>query len=174
MIRQSAIAALAVLIFDAVVLVPTSAAQSAPSTSHNSVPAGWRTYIFGKVKISIPKDWAEKRGLGCPVPDAAGTLNIGNSISTSCPPPGDTTSVQLWRLPSKTIQPFIQSCLPMTLNGLRVYVGPCGSSNSAGLVYYFIPSLGIEALGRGTGNVNVTGPGTGTVVGRILHTLRKA
>ncbi len=42
------------------------------------------------------------------------------------------------------------------MNGLAVYVGPCTSSNAAGIVVYSIPALGVQAVGIGTLNENVT------------------
>ena len=85
----------------------------------------------------------------------------------------DSNTVTLTPIPeTATIGPLV--CPPMRrMNGLRVSVGPCGSSDAAGLVIYLIPSLGVEAVGTGTSTENVTGAGEGTIVGRVLHTLRQ-
>jgi hypothetical protein len=58
------------------------------------------------------------------------------------------------------------------VNGLHVQVGPCSSSDLNGQTTWTVPALGVEivATDRGT----VTGAGPTTVVGRILHTLRRA
>ena len=173
MIRRGAAFSLATLSFSVVVLGSVSLA-GASHVSIASVPAGWRTDTYGNVKISIPKGWAEQLGQGCPVPGAVGTLNLGDlKRSNSCPNPTNVNMVTLMKLPSNVFNGFGRTCPPRSLNGLRIYVGPCTSSNPAGLVYYVVPSLGIEAVGQGTSDENVTGPGSGTVVGRILHTLRK-
>lgn len=163
---------LATVSFLAVVFGSGNLASAAHRASSRSVPAGWRTYTYGKVKISIPKDWAEQAGQGCPVPAAVGTLNLSDlRLSNSCPAPTNVNMVTLMKSPSKVPSQFEKSCPPISVNGLSVYVGPCTSSNAAGLVYYDIPSLGIEAVGQGTSDENVTG--SATIVGRILHTLRK-
>jgi hypothetical protein len=149
-------------------------ASATMRTSHPaSVPRGWKTYTYGKAIISVPSDWAVERNHACPVRSAPGTLNLGTPKRPSeCPAPEylDANTVRLSPLlPSD----LLESCPTISVNGLRVHVGPCGSSDPGGLVYYVIPSLGVQAVGTGTNNENVTGPGTGTVVGRVLHTLRR-
>jgi hypothetical protein len=51
-------------------------------------------------------------------------------------------------------------------------VRPCATSDAAGIAFYDIPSLGIRTQGIGGRDENMTGPGSGTVVGQVLHTLR--
>jgi hypothetical protein len=88
----------------------------------------------------------------------------------SCPSDGGQgDSVTITSLPADAID---EPQCSFTMNGLRVRFGPCTSSNAAGAIVYDIPALGIRAEGMGARNQNVTGPGTGTVVGRVLHTIR--
>jgi hypothetical protein len=66
----------------------------------------------------------------------------------------------------------VAECPAIKINGLDAHVLPCASSNARGIIQYVVPALGIEAVGTGTSGENVSGAGTNTVVGRILHTLR--
>jgi hypothetical protein len=65
------------------------------------------------------------------------------------------------------------ACPPVKVNRLTVYIGPCSTSNAAGITEWSVPALEVQALGTGTASENVTGSGDGTVVGRVLHTLRR-
>jgi hypothetical protein len=89
----------------------------------------------------------------------------------SCPADaGQANSVTVTPLPAGA--PYQLQCA-IKMNGLRVYVGPCSTSDAAGIVFYDIPSLGVRAEGMSGSGDKVTGLGTGTVVGRVLHTLRR-
>jgi hypothetical protein len=113
-----------------------------------------------------------RRNNNCADPFAPGTLELGvpKVLSNCTELPPNLRTVTLTPLPADGAQ---QSQCAFKMNGVRVYFGPCTSSNPAGVVVYEIPSLGIRAKGMGTGSENVTGPGTGTVVGRVLQTLRR-
>lgn len=165
----------------AVSLIVPSTFASCSSTSGpappRSIPSGWKSYTFGEAEISVPADWTIHRTYKCIDRSAPGTLQLGrrptdlsdcetvfrnaNTVTLSSPPPA-----------SYLKRPFF--CPAMKLNGLEVDVGPCGTSDPAAIVEYVAPSLGVEAVGTGTVKEDVTGSGAGTIVGRVLHTLRKA
>jgi len=146
------------------------------TTSHPVlVPLGWKTYTYGNARISVPNDWAVVRNNNCPVRSAPGTLELGSAMGLLPPCPGgvrDANVVTLGSLPRGGLHTSSQ-CARIRVNGLAMLVGPCGSSNAGGIVIYWVPALGVQAVGMGTNSENVTGPGTGTVVGRVLHTLRR-
>lgn len=152
----------------------TTSSEGPPPRSTVAIPDGWKTYTYGKAQISVPSDWAVMSHYLC-----AGLSPSGGALFLGPPkggpdctaPPGEGDSVAVTTIPTGTAD---QSQCTIKINGLRVYFGPCGSSNAAGIVFYDIPSLGIRAEGMAgrAENENVTGPGTGTVVGRVLHTLR--
>ena len=150
----------------------TAASATMRETRPDSIPHGWRTYRYGRVRISVPSDWT---AVHCPVLflSAPGTLDLGKpTVPTQCPAGfEDGNTVTLSSLPPGDY--YAALCPTIRVNGLLVHVGPCGSSNPGGMVFYVIPSLGVQAVGTGTNTENVTGPGTETVVGRVLHTLRR-
>ena len=152
----------------------TMSSVGAPPSSTVVVPHGWRTYTYGKAAISVPGDWAVVTDHTCPGTTASGILTLGLSKSSGwCPYALTYSSVTITPLPALLAgATYNTSPCTISLNALRVYVGPCGSSNPPGIVSYAISSLGVEATGTGTITENVTGSGTGTVVGRVLHTLR--
>jgi hypothetical protein len=151
----------------------TTSSGGPPSRSTVAIPDGWKTYTYGKAQISVPGDWAIMSNYLCAGLSSSGTLYLGPPKGppyASCPSDsGQGDSVLVTPMPAGTND---QSQCTIKINGLRVYFGPCGSSNAAGIVFYDIPSLGIRAVGMGGTSENVTGPGTGTVVGQVLHTLR--
>jgi hypothetical protein len=150
---------------------PSSAKASLRSTL--AVPHGWKTYGYGKAQISVPADWVVLTNYLCASSTPVGTLYLGPPKGppyASCPSDvGQGDSVTITPLPPGTAD---QPQCSLKMNGLRVHYGPCTSSNAAGVVFYDIPTLGIRAEGMGSNNQDVTGPGAGTVVGRILHTIR--
>jgi hypothetical protein len=152
----------------------TSGSAGAPPSSTIAVPHGWKTYTYGKAQISVPSNWAVMTNYPCPGSRSTGTLYLGPPKGppyASCPADvGQANSVTLTPLPAGALD---QSQCAIKMNGLRVYVGPCSTSDAAGIVFYDIPSLGLRADGMGGSGENVTGPGTGTVVGQVLHTLRR-
>jgi len=152
----------------------TTSSGGTPPSSTVAVPSGWKTYAYGKAKISVPSNWAAVSDYTCPDTVSPGVLYLGPSKNPgdSCPayPRIDTVTVTpLQPLPAGASYPSLCS---LKMNGLVVFVEPCTSSNPGGIVIYSIPSLGVRAEGTGTSSENVTGSGTGTVVGRVLHTLR--
>ncbi len=149
-------------------------ASAAQRTSHPvSVPRGWKTYTYGKARISVPGTWAVEHEDDCPVRSAPGTLSLGIPAAPSVCAAllGAADTVRL--VPLSAPNPFVSLCPTIRVHGLSVKVGPCGSSNAAGVVIYWVPALGVQAEGTGSADENVTGPATGTVVGRVLHTLRR-
>jgi hypothetical protein len=147
----------------------TSPVGTPPSST--VVPPGWKTYTYGNARISVPSNWVVVTDYTCPDTVAPGVLYLGPSRNPGevCPFTPSIDTVTVTPLPAGT--PDQPQC-PIQMNGLRVYLGPCSSSNPIAVVFYNIPSLGIRAEGMGTNSQNVTGSGTGTVVGQVLHTLR--
>jgi hypothetical protein len=164
----------------AVVSVPLSDSVTFASDTKSlsvSIQRGWKTYTFGKAAISVPRTWAVRhRGYSCVkrIAPVAGTLFLlSQSSSDLCVRSNvNSNSVTISPLPAGNTyrQPL---CPPVKVNRLTTYIGPCSSSNAAGITVWSVPALGVQALGTGTASENVTGRGNGTIVGRILHTLRR-
>ena len=154
-------------------------ASPSTTTAHQvtaSTPRRWKTYIYEQAAISVPANWKVVTDYVCPAPSGPGTLFLGPSRE-----PGvlcqnyalAVDSVTLTPVPEGISDPELTTCSPSSVHGLTVYVGPCGSSNPAGLTWWMIPELGIEAQASESGGSWV-GQGSSTVVGRVLHTLRRA
>jgi hypothetical protein len=147
--------------------VTTTTTTTAPAAS---VPIGWKTYTYGKAKISVPASWTVVSSKGCTEGSAPGVLALGaprsladcpvgaNSIVVSYLPPGDAQAMSL--------------CPAIKVNGLSVHVLPCTHSTKRGIVQYLVPALGIEAVGTGTSGEDVARTGSDNIVGQALHTLR--
>lgn len=151
-------------------------ATAAAKTGHAaSIPHGWRSYSYQGARISVPNDWAVVRGGNCQNRSTPGTLYLGMPTQPwLCSSVlANANTVTLSSLPGR-VDPFLDSCPRIQVHDLNVMVGPCTSSNAAGIVLYLIPALRLEAEGTGTSGENVTGPGADTIVGRVLHTLRSA
>lgn len=116
-----------------------SSTTTAPSSSV-AVPHGWKTYAYGKAKVSVPSDWVVVTHYICPGLVAPGALYLGppQVLGASCVPGPRIDSVSILPLPGDANVPTTPACT-MTMNGLRVYVGPCTSSNPAGVIIYEIP-----------------------------------
>jgi hypothetical protein len=174
--RLSGMALISLVVVAATGASCTSAAAGSGNTSLKeavAIPHGWKTYAYEQARISIPRDWTVATHYLCAGSRSVGTLYLGPPKGppyASCPSDvGQGESVTITPLPAARAD---QSQCSFKMNRLRVYFGPCTSSNAAGVIVYDIPALGIRAEGMGSGNQNVTGPGTGTVVGQILHTIR--
>lgn len=151
----------------------TSTTATSTTSTSVSVPRGWKTYAFKKVRISVPSNWTVERGDRCPNHSVPGMLRLAPPVqgSQQCPATFvNENTVSLRSLPARVNSTSL--CPPIRINGLQVYVGPCATSDPAGIVLYSVPLLGVQAEGTGTTQENVTGQGAGTVVGRVLHTLR--
>jgi hypothetical protein len=135
-----------------------------------SVPTGWKTFTYGKAKISVPPSWTVVTHDGCANSSAPGVLALGAPSSLANCPMG-ANSIVVSSL-SQGDQQAISLCPTIRVNGLTVHVLPCSTSNAPGIVQYLIPALGIEAVGTGTNGEPVSGTGTDSVVGQVLHTLR--
>jgi hypothetical protein len=146
----------------------TVATTTTPPTA--SIPSGWKTYAYGTAKISVPPSWILVSSRGCAESSAPGVLALGAPRSlANCPVGGN--SIVVSSLPSGDAK-AMSLCPAITVNGLRVHVLPCTSSNARGIVQYLVPALGIEAVGAGAAGEDVTGPGTDGIVGQALRTLR--
>jgi hypothetical protein len=157
-----------------VICLPPSIVAAARSGHSAVVPTGWKSYTYGIARISVPRNWMVIRTGNCLPRSAPGMLVLGGSTRPSaCGAEGSNANiVSLMALPSPDW--LLTTCPKIKINHLRVTVGPCTSSNVGGVVLYLIPALGIQAEGIGTAAENVRGPGTGTIVGRVLHTIRRS
>jgi hypothetical protein len=154
----------------------TPSASTGRTTQSTTVwiPAGWKSYTYGRARISVPRTWVVMNDYACPEGSPQGVLFLGppNGAAASCPPNnGFWNSVTIESMPPVS-DLTATVCPPFRMNHLVVYVGPCGTSNPAGITLWTIPTLGIQAEGIGTPNENVTEINRGAVVDRILHTLR--
>jgi hypothetical protein len=145
-------------------------APTATPAVHVTVPAGWKTYSYAGSTISVPADWAVATSEGCTVGSGQGLLVLGApKVLRNCPVGVD--SVVIASL-SPGDRAATAACPSTTINGLTTYVLPCRADDGTNIVQYLVPSLAIEAVGSGTAGENVSGSGTNTVVGQVLHTLR--
>ena len=166
--------------FTALALVPLLLAAcggttTATSTTTVSIPSGWKTHTYGKAAIAVPSDWAVVTSYVCPEPKGPGTLFLGPSKN-----PGEVCPAYSFSVNSVTITPLragestgSSACPTVKVNGLVVYVSPCGNTNPAGITEWTVPSLGVQAAATQAGG-NFVGSGSSTVVGRVLHTLHTA
>jgi len=175
MFTRSRASALALLLIAAIVSTgcSTNSSEGSPSTSSDGVPHGWKTYTYGKAQISVPSSWSVTKNYVCTGLNTTGTLYLGPPTGTAfCP-------LDIKQGGSVTV-----TSLPGGINGdspacklrsheLLVYVGPCSTSDAAGIVYFDVPSLGVRALGHGTYNQNVTDPEAKTVVDQVLRSIRR-
>lgn len=151
---------------------PTTTTRSAAT----STDRGWKTYVYEQAAISVPANWRVVTDYVCPEPRGPGTLFLGPSKQPGelCPAYSlNVDSVTLTTFPEGISDPGLTSCTPSKVNGLEVYVGPCSSSNSSGVTSWVIPALGVDAQAFQRGGSSV-GKDAITVVGRVLHTLRRA
>jgi hypothetical protein len=151
---------------------PRSSLKVQPGHASQSaiIPKGWKTYVDGKAKISVPRNWSIDT---CPTPSAAGTLDLGPSkMACSAIDNSNTNSV--------TLRPSIVSSRQIALSGdfcildvnrLTVFLSPCISHKPDGSLW-IVPSLGISASAfqKGSGSV---GPLTVSLVNRVLGTIRR-
>jgi hypothetical protein len=147
-----------------------SAAASSPTTV--SIPSGWRTYVYGKAAIAVPKDWTVVTSYVCPVPKGPGTLFVGPSKN-----PGESCPARSLSVDSVTITPARSrpgdACTRLgKANGLVVYVIPCAVT-AVGITFWTVDSLGVQVTATQAGGA-IVGTQSSTVVGRVLHTLHMA
>jgi hypothetical protein len=165
--------AVATLVIASGVFGACSSIPPAPSTTRPpvSVPQGWKNYSYGRATISAPDNWVVQKNTDCPIRTAPGTLNLGTGGGNAPCTTGfvDANAVSLSSLPSGN--GYVSSCPPIKMNGLLVTLDHAAAV-TPGIVLYSIPSLRLQAEGTGITSEDVTGPGTGTIVGRVLHTLR--
>jgi hypothetical protein len=135
-----------------------------------SIPSGWKTYVFDKAEVSVPRNWTLVSTTGCITRAAPGVLALGAPRSLANCPSG-VNSIVVSSLPSGDAQ-ALSLCPPITVNGYSVHVLPCKNDSHKGIVQYLVPALGIEAVGTGASGEDVAGTGTNSIVGRVLHTLR--
>lgn len=160
-----------------------TAASTSPIINHpavaRSTPQGWKTYAYEQTATSIPANWRVVTDYdGCPGAQAQGTLFLGppKDSAVGCAGLAQITvgdTVTLTSFPEAISDPKLSSCALTRVNGLKVYVGPCSSSDAAGLTWWVVPALGVQAQATQRGGSPVRNEST-TVVGRVLHTLRQA
>lgn len=153
---------------------PTSA-----SSLTAQLPNGWRTQVYGKAALSVPANWTVALDAACPPNAASGTLYLGRppNPTFSCPATHvshATVTVTSLGMPGLGNPPGTAGCSPQTVNQLRVFVGPCDrSGNPGGTTTWTIPALGVQVVAT-TSDLTYTGVRTDSVVGRELHTIRRA
>ena len=143
-----------------------------------STAQGWKTYVYEQAAISVPANWRVVTEDVCPGTSGPGTLVLGPSKASAvgCAglaqiAPADT--VTLTTFPEAISDPGLGSCAPTHVNGLEVYVGPCSSNDARGLTWWVVPALGVQAQGTQRGGRS-TGKHSTTLMGRVLHSLRRA
>ncbi len=139
----------------------SSSTTSSSTTTTVSIPAGWKTYTFGRMAIAVPSSWAVKHNTNCPNAAAPGALLLGvPPVLINCPAFGYPATVvtvsQLSSATSTTTVPVGQK--PVTVNGVPVYVG-FGSPSS---LDWTVPSLDVRIFGMG--------PDTS----QVMHTLHRS
>jgi hypothetical protein len=146
-------------------------AWAVSATAHPvAIPAGWRTYTYGKAQISVPPTWTLVTGGHCPDHNAQGILALGAPTRLTNCPVGVANVVVAALSPGDA--KARAGCPAIRVDGRDAYVLPCRTAGSKDIVQYLVPALGVQAVGSGTAGQNVSGPGETTVVGRVLHTLR--
>ena len=143
-----------------------------------STPRGWKTYVYEQAAISVPANWRVVTDHACPGPKGPGTLVLGlpSQSAVGCADSAQfaiADTVTLATFPEAISDPGLGSCAPTPVNGLEVYIGPCSSSDAKGLIWWVVPALGVQAQGTQRGGRS-TGKLSTTVVGRVLHSLRRA
>jgi hypothetical protein len=110
-------------------------------------PADWAPVAFRGVQISVPDDWWIASDRSGPCAEAApGLVTVGEvgplSTSSGCEAPPDAASITtLTQLPSQ-----FAAGRPTSVNGVPVVLGAADAS----LGTYYVPSLGVEIVARGT------------------------
>jgi len=158
---------------------PTGTATVA-STDPARVPTGWSTHVYGKAAVSVPATWSVELDANCPSATQVGTLFLGGPRDPGlfCPfyrLSGPTVTVTNVGLPGLGSGPAQQdACNPITVNHLRVFVGPCERTrNAGGMTTWTIPALGAQAVAI-TSESGSTGSRAGTVVDEVLRSIRRA
>ena len=139
-----------------------SRSTTAPSTTTTVlVPSGWKTYIYGKAAIAVPRSWAVKHDTNCPNAPAPGTLLLGLPpvLSFCAAFQYPTSVVTVSKVSTEASTTSIPArAKPVTINGIPVYLG----FSSPTTLQWTVPSLDVQITG--------TGPDSN----RVMHTLHKA
>jgi len=160
---------------------PAPTAESTVATTDPvRVPTGWSTHVYGRAVLSVPATWSVVLDANCPSATRAGTLFLGGPRDPGlfCPAAlssGPAVTVTNLAMPGSGTGPAQQNeCNPMTVNHLRVLVGPCERTrNAGGLTTWTIPALGTQVVAISSASGS-GGSQTGTVVDTVLHTIRRA
>lgn len=139
----------------------SSSTTSSSTTTTVSIPAGWKTYTFGKMAIAVPSSWAVKHNTNCPNAAAPGALLLGvPPVLINCPafeyPKSVVTVSQLSSATSTTTIPVGQK--PVTVNGVPMYAG----SGSPSSLDWTVPSLDVRIFGSGPD------------ISQVMHTLHRS
>jgi hypothetical protein len=160
----------------------TTVPSSTPATTASvRAPAGWVTHVYHHTAIAVPTSWTVVNEPQCLPSAKVGLLVLGDhpGPALSCPTEASGT------VPSVTVTPLISppsdavappavlQCPVMTVNGLKVHVGPCGSSDTGGPTWWAIPALDVQVETTNSGG-SVPETGTSTIVGKVLHTVHRA
>jgi hypothetical protein len=157
--------------------VPPSSPTTTPSVR---TPAGWVVHVYQHTAIAVPRTWMVVNEPLCPPRARVGLLTLGiysGPLVAQCPA-ADTSA----NLPSVTVAPLIAATsdgqrpasaverAAMTLNHLRVTVGPCRAYDTV----WTIPALDVELQGSGGGGVGDQKSGASTLVNQVLHSVHQA
>lgn len=161
----------------------TTVPSSTPATMASvRAPAGWVTHVYQHTAIAVPTSWTVVNEPLCPPRARVGLLSLGEAPGTaaaSCPPepfpsvPAVTVTPLSSPSSDAVAPPAVLRCPVITVNGLTVHVGPCGSSDTGGATWWAIPELNVQLVATDSGGT-VPEAGTSTVVGKILHTVHRA
>jgi hypothetical protein len=156
-------------------------AASPASAQATRTPTGWVTHVYQHTAISVPVSWTVANEPLCWPASKMGLLVLGihSGPFPSCPAepsPGEqTVTVTPLSSPSSdaVAPPAVLQCPVMTVNGLKVHVGPCGSRDPGGPTWWPIRSLNVQLVATTGGGV-VPEAGAKSVVDKVLHSVRRA
>ncbi len=155
----------------------TNAAPGTTTTAGHpaSNTSGWVVHVYGSAAISVPPNWVVENNSTCLTMGRSGTLLLGPT------PPGPICSEAIANQTSVNIVPLSPNALRyapcirarIKSNGMTVYIEPCSTSDASGEIIWLIPALNVEVCAI-DGSAAFNGTSTDTVVGRVLHSIRRA
>jgi hypothetical protein len=159
----------------------TFPASSPASTRATGTPSGWVTHVYQHIAITVPASWTMANEPLCWPPAKVGLLVLGYhpGPAASCPadPSPGVPSVTVTPLSSPSSDavapPAVLQCPVIVVNGLKVHVGPCGSSDTGGSTWWAIPALNVQLVATNRGG-SVPETGTTSVVGKVLYSVHRA
>jgi len=173
--RTAVISSVALVILVGGILCACSPTRTASVRRNVRVPVGWKTYTYGRAKISVPGKWAVITDYVCPEFRPEGALYLGppRELGAGCAGSGQEDSVTIEPIPPG-LHFQGETCRdPAKVNGLIVYIPHCASSDPSGSISWAIPLLDLMAVVTTPSTENAAADGTSTTVGRALNTIRR-